>query len=179
MHYGESLVSVFRESFTSNDRIFISGEDWALDNNSMKFFVVFAVFPEFLKSHALSRLEAYEATRIYKFDTNNHVSHHLWWKENFLNHQKVSSHYEQNCLQNFLLLFFSLSTTLIVQNSHAWSGIHFIFFKKHCRPNMKSFQFEIWISAKRSEKQLSTMTNFSARLQIICFNFRLKLCQRP
>ena len=29
--------------------------------------------------------------------TNNHVSFHLWGKENLLNHQKVSKYYEHDC----------------------------------------------------------------------------------
>ena len=39
-------------------------------------------------------------------------------KENLLNYQKVSKYYEHGCLQNFILLFMSLLTTLIVKNSH-------------------------------------------------------------
>ena len=71
----------------------------------------------------------YEATRIYQFITNNHASFHLWWKEKLLNHQKVSNYHEHDCLQNFLLLFMSLLTALIFENSHISDGIYFVFLK--------------------------------------------------
>ena len=29
---------------------------------------------------------------------------HLWWKENLVKHQKVSKYYENDYLQNFILL---------------------------------------------------------------------------
>ena len=38
--------------------------------------------------------------------------------ENLLNYQEVSKYYEQDCLKNFVLLFMSLLTTLIVKDSH-------------------------------------------------------------
>ena len=38
-----------------------------------------------------------EATHIYQFITNNHALFHLWWKENLLNHQKVSRYYKHSC----------------------------------------------------------------------------------
>ena len=53
----------------------------------------------------------------------------LWWKENLLNHQKVSKYYEHGCLHNFLLAFMSLLTGLIVKNSHILAVIYFIFLK--------------------------------------------------
>ena len=31
------------------------------------------------------------------FITYNHDSFHLWWKENFVKHQKVSKYYGQDC----------------------------------------------------------------------------------
>ena len=34
---------------------------------------------------------------MYQFVTNNHVSFHLRWKENLLNHQTVSNYYEYDC----------------------------------------------------------------------------------
>ena len=49
---------------------------------------------------------------------NNRTSFHLWGKENLVKHQKVSKHYENDCVQNFLLLFISLLTALVVKNSH-------------------------------------------------------------
>ena len=53
-----------------------------------------------------------------KNSTFDHASFHLWCKENLLNHQKVSKYYEHDCPQNFLLLFMSLLTALIVEYSH-------------------------------------------------------------
>ena len=38
------------------------------------------------------------------FITNNHDSFHLWWKENFIKHQKVSKYFGQDCN------FFSVSS---------------------------------------------------------------------
>ena len=89
-------------------------------------------------------------TRIYEFITNNHASFHLVWKENFLNHQKVSKYYEHDCLQNFILLSMSLLTALIVKNSHVSTEIYFIFPEKLPRPNLKGFQYEILTSVKIS-----------------------------
>ena len=37
---------------------------------------------------------------------------------------------EHECLQNFLSLFMSLLTDLIVKISHIWAGIYFIFLKE-------------------------------------------------
>ena len=65
---------------------------------------------------------SYSATReaicIYQFIINKHASFQLRWKENLLNHQKVSNYYEHGCLQNFVLLFMPLLTILIVNNSY-------------------------------------------------------------
>ena len=64
-----------------------------------------------------------EATRIYQFITNNRASLHL------LNQQKVSKYYENDGLQNSILLFKSLLATLVVKNSNIFAGIYFIFLK--------------------------------------------------
>ena len=64
------------------------------------------------------------------FITNNHASFHLWCKESLLNRQKVLNYYEQDCMQNLLSLFMTLSTALILKNSHILPGIYFIFLKK-------------------------------------------------
>ena len=97
----------------------------------------------------------------------------------FLNYQKVSKYYELDRLQNFLLLFMSLLTALIVKNSHILAGIYVIFLKRRPRPNLKGFQYQLWTLEKRSKKWLSNKTTVSAFLQISCSNLRLKLCQRP
>ena len=54
----------------------------------------------------------------------------MWWKENFLKHQKVWKYYEHDSLQNFVLLFMSLLTALIVEKSKILSGIYFVILKK-------------------------------------------------
>ena len=95
-----------------------------------------------------SRSATHGATYIYQFITNNHASFHLCWKENLLNHQ-VSKYSEHYCLQNFLLLFMSLLTTVIVKNNHILTGIYLIFLKNRPRPNLKGFQYWIWTSLKR------------------------------
>ena len=43
----------------------------------------------------------------------------------------------------------SLLTDLIIENSHTLTGLYFMFPKKHNRPNMKGFQYQIWIPVKR------------------------------
>ena len=72
----------------------------------------------------------------------------------------------------------SLLTPLIVKDSPILPGIYFIFLKKHPRPYLKRFQYQILTSVKSSGKYLSSKTNFSAFLQISCSNFRLKLSQK-
>ena len=58
------------------------------------------------------------------------------------------------------------------------AGIYFIFQKIRPKPNLKGFQYQTFASLKTPGKLLSSKTNFSASLQIICCNLRLKLCQR-
>ena len=52
------------------------------------------------------------------FINNNHASFHLPWKENLVKHQNVSKYYENDCVQNFLMLFMSLVTVPVVKNTH-------------------------------------------------------------
>ena len=87
-----------------------------------------------------------------QFITNNHASFHLCWTENLLNHEKVSKYYEYDCLQNFILLFIPLLTTLIVKNSLILAGIFFVFLQKRVRLSLKGFQYQIWTSVKRLGK---------------------------
>ena len=50
-----------------------------------------------------------EATRIYQFIINNHTSFQLWWKENLLNHQKVSKYCDYDCRKKLTkIIIFSL-----------------------------------------------------------------------
>ena len=78
----------------------------------------------------------------------------------------------------FVLIFMSLLLFLIVKNNHNLAGTYFILLKIHTRRNFKGFQYQIWTSVKRSEKQLSSKTNFSTFLYFLVSssNFRLKLC---
>ena len=62
------------------------------------------------------------------FATDNHASLDGRLKENLVKHQRVSKYYENECLQNFLLLF-SFVRAAIVKNSHIWTGIYFFFRK--------------------------------------------------
>ena len=94
-----------------------------------------------------------EATGIYQFITNNHALFRLWRKENLLNHPKLAKYYEHDCLQNVLLLFISLSTALIVKNSHFLAVIYFLFVEKRPRLNLKSFQYQNLVLVKRSNSQ--------------------------
>ena len=52
----------------------------------------------------LSRSAIGEATRIYKFITNNHVLFNLSEKEHVLNHQNVSKNYENDCKLSVILV---------------------------------------------------------------------------
>ena len=110
------------------------------------------------------------------FITNNQDSFQLWGKGNLVKHQKVSNYYDQDCLKNFRLYFMSLIRSPIFENSHFPAEVFFIFLNTRPRSNFKGFQYEIWISVKRSEKWLSNKTNFIISLQISSSNFRLKLC---
>ena len=49
-----------------------------------------------LISYNLGRSATWEATCIYQFITNNHVSFQLRWKKNLLNHEKVPKFYEHD-----------------------------------------------------------------------------------
>ena len=69
----------------------------------------------------------------------------------------------------------SLSRKPIFKNSHFLAEIYFIFLKTHRKSNFRGFQYQIWTSVKRSEKQLSSETNFITSLQICYSNFRLKI----
>ena len=61
------------------------------------------------------------------FISNNRPSFQLWLNENLVKHQKVSTYYENDYLESFLLLFMCLLTAKFVKNSHIWARIYFIF----------------------------------------------------
>ena len=73
------------------------------------------------------------------FISNNLTSFHLWWKENLVKYQKVSKCYENDCVQNFLLLFLSLLTAPVAKNSQILAGIYFIFPKNVLKQIWESF----------------------------------------
>ena len=89
---------------------------------------------------------------------------HLWWKENFVKHRKVSK-YEPHCLQNLLLLFMLLLTTKFVKNSQILPRIFFIFLKNVLKQTWNSFNtkfqlsFNNQISVKRLRKKLLSKAN--------------------
>ena len=60
-------------------------------------------------------------------------------KGNLVKHQKVSKNYENDCVQNFLLLFMSLLTPPIVKNSHIQTEIYFIFLQNVLKQTRKLF----------------------------------------
>ena len=82
-------------------------------------FANFPKCPNFLRPEDLSSEATCEGFCIYQFVTINHASFHLWSEENMLNHQEFSKYYVHDNLQNFILLFMSLFTDLIVKNSNA------------------------------------------------------------
>ena len=86
------------------------------------------------------------------FITNNPTWFHLYRKEN---------------LVKLYFIFLSLFSAPIAKTSHIFAGIFFILLKKGPRPNLKGFQYQIWSSAKRSEKLLSSKTIFSPFCKLI------------
>ena len=76
------------------------------------------------------------------------------------------------------MLFMSLLRVPGAKNSHILAGTYFIIVKERPRPNWKVLQYQIWTSAKRSKKKLSSNKNVSTFLQLSRSNFRLKLVLR-
>ena len=102
MHYGKTQFLFFRIFLLVLTKFLFCEEEWALVNNSMKFWD----FPDtywFPKIPSLTFLGNSWATHRYQFITDNHASFHLWWTENLLNHQKVSKYYEHDLqvIRNF------------------------------------------------------------------------------
>ena len=116
---GESFISIFQQFFASINKIFVWG---TLGYNSMNILDV-------PKSKSYVDLQLVRQLVYTMFITNNHASFHLWGKEYLVKYQKVSKHYVQDCLQNFLLLFMILFTASIVKGSHILAGIYVIFLK--------------------------------------------------
>ena len=84
--------------------------------------------------------------------TNNRASLHLWFKKNLAKHQKASKYHENDRLENFLLLFKSLLTSLIVKKQSYFGWDLFCLSKKCPVPNLKGFQNQIWTLVRRLGK---------------------------
>ena len=74
--------------------------------------------------------------------SNNRASFHLWLKENLVKHQEVSKCYENNCQQNFLLLFMTLLTVPIVKNCDIQARIYVILLSNILKQTRKFFNTE-------------------------------------
>ena len=70
----------------------------------------------------------------------------------------------------------SLGTATVFKNSNVLTVIHLAFLRKDTGVNVKVFRYRIWTSVKRSEKYLSSKTQFTTFLQVSRSSFRLKLC---
>ena len=73
------------------------------------------------------------------FIGNNPTWFHFWWKKNLVKHRKVSKYYETDCLQNFLFLFMFLLTAKLVENSHIYARILFIFVNNVLKQTLNFF----------------------------------------
>ena len=67
---------------------------WAINLWSLE---IFLIFPNFLRFIILVVGQLVRQAVHIMFITNNHASIHLWWKENLLNHQKISKYCEHDC----------------------------------------------------------------------------------
>ena len=63
-------------------------------------------------------------------------------------------------------------TAPIVKSSNILATTYLIFLKI-------VIKYHIQTSVKRSKKQLPSKTDFGTCLQVNCYNFRLKVCERP
>ena len=179
----------FKSLFLALAKFLFWKEDWKLGCNYMKFWDSSNIswFPKILSLKSLGNLWVHSSSLVIisnaiisnvMFSNNDRTSFHLWWKENLVKDQTFSKHYAMIFFNFFFLIFMSLLLFLIVKNNHKLAGTYFIFLKIHTRRNFKNFQYQIWASVKRSEKQLSSNTNFSTFLYFLVSssNFRLKLC---
>ena len=74
------------------------------------------------------------------FVTNNHNWFHMFWKTNLLKHQKVSKHYDQDCLKNFILHFMPLLRALII----LWLKFSLSFWKHVVDQTSTAFNTKFW-----------------------------------
>ena len=107
-HYGKSSISDFQELFASINKVFLMGVGLGA---APSFYGVLRLSRYFLISQDPKSLVVPHLVRQFvytMFRCNNRASFHLWSKEKLVQDQKVSKYYENDCLQNFLLLFMSL-----------------------------------------------------------------------
>ena len=88
------------------------------------------------------------------FITNNYASFHLWWKGSIVKHHKVSNYYENDFLQNFLLLFLSLLTAPIDKNGDIIAVIKFISLKNPLKQNSKSSNITLRLQQKDQKSSM-------------------------
>ena len=105
--YEKSSISTVQAFLVCIEKIFILA--------LVYYFSKFWDFPDF--SYFLKFFQQLVRQLLYTmFVAKNRASFNLW-EENLVKHQKVSK-YENDCLQNFILLFMTLLTAPIVTNSH-------------------------------------------------------------
>ena len=68
---------------------------------------------------------------------------------------KSPKKYDNDFIQNFLLLLMPLLKAPSAKNCHILAGTYFIYLKKRPKSSLKNLQYQIWISVKRAEKHLS------------------------
>ena len=124
-------MSVFQEFFARLTKFSFSQEDWALGYHSTKF----RDFPNISQGPKSEDVPQPVTKLVYiMFTSNTCASFHLRWKENLVKHQRVWKYYENDCLQNFLLLFISLLTAPIVKKK-SYLGYNLLYLSK-IRPNI-------------------------------------------
>ena len=77
------------------------------------------------------------------FKSNNCVPCRLWGKKNLVKHPKISKYYENDCLQNFLLLFMFSLKGKFLKSSHILGRIYFTFPKIFLKQTWSSFNTNI------------------------------------
>ena len=113
------------------------------------------------------------------FISNNRQSFHLWWKENLVNHLKLSKYYETDCLQSFLLLFMLLLTAKFAKHSHILARIFIIFLKNVLKKTWNSLNTKFQLQWKDRENSNQIRPNFRTYILLNGSNFKLKQCERP
>ena len=104
------------------------------------------------------------------FVSNNRQSVRLWWKEYLVKHQEVTKYYENDSLQNFLLVFMSLIPTKFVRNSHIWAKTYFIFLENVLKQTWNSFNTKFedqWNSWKSSYQVKQILALFCYLIPLI------------